>query len=69
MARSRIQRPGMASVSYAGWQVAIKTNSAHTKARIESIDDTKVRADLQTFVDPTHTRAAPACEDHGGDGS
>ena len=41
-----LQAEGMASVSYAGWQVAIKTNSAHTKARIESIDDKKVRADL-----------------------
>ena len=42
-----LQAEGMASVSYAGWQVAIKTNSAHTKARIESIDDQKVRIDLQ----------------------
>ena len=38
---------GMQAVSYAGWQVAIKTNSAHTKARIESIDSTRVQADLQ----------------------
>ena len=37
---------GMQAVSYAGWQVTIKTNSAYTKARIESIDDKKVRADL-----------------------
>ena len=37
---------GMASVSYAGWQVAIKTDSSYTKARIESIDDARVRADL-----------------------
>ncbi len=41
-----LQAEGMQSVSYAGWQVPIKTNSAYTKARIESIDDTKVRADL-----------------------
>ena len=33
-------------MSYAGWQVAIATNSAFTKARIESIDDKKVLADL-----------------------
>jgi aspartate kinase len=33
-------------VSYAGWQVAIKTNSAFTKARIESIDDKRIKADL-----------------------
>ena len=41
-----LQAEGMPSVSYAGWQVTIKTNSAFTKARIESIDDKKVRAEL-----------------------
>ncbi len=42
-----LQAEGMASVSYAGWQLPIRTNSAYTKARIESIDDQKVRADLE----------------------
>ena len=42
-----LQAEGLQSVSYAGWQVPIRTDSAHTKARIESIDDTKVRADLE----------------------
>jgi aspartate kinase len=42
-----LQAEGMESVSYAGWQVPIRTNSAHTKARIESIEDAKVRADLE----------------------
>jgi aspartate kinase len=37
---------GKQAVSYAGWQVAIRTDSAYTKARIQSIDDTKVRRDL-----------------------
>ncbi|WP_211466605.1 aspartate kinase, partial [Collimonas silvisoli] len=37
---------GKEAVSYAGWQVAIETDSAHTKARIRSIDDAKVRQDL-----------------------
>jgi aspartate kinase len=37
---------GKEAVSYAGWQVAVKTDSAFTKARIESIDDAKVRRDL-----------------------
>ncbi|GAA4034602.1 aspartate kinase [Actimicrobium antarcticum] len=37
---------GKDAVSYAGWQVAIKTDSAFTKARIQSIDDAKVRKDL-----------------------
>ena len=41
-----LQAEGMSSVSYAGWQVPIRTDSAFTKARIESIDDARVRADL-----------------------
>ena len=41
-----LQAEGMQAVSYAGWQVPIKTNSAYTKARIESIDDVRIRADL-----------------------
>jgi len=41
-----LQAIGKQAVSYAGWQVAIKTDSAHTKARISSIDDAKVKADL-----------------------
>ena len=41
-----LQAEGMAAVSYAGWQVPIKTDSAFTKARIQSIDDARVRADL-----------------------
>jgi aspartate kinase len=41
-----LQAIGKKAVSYAGWQVPIKTDSAYTKARIESIDDTRVKADL-----------------------
>jgi aspartate kinase len=41
-----LQAQGLDAVSYAGWQVPIRTNNAYTKARIESIDDTRVRADL-----------------------
>jgi aspartate kinase len=41
-----LQAEGVESVSYAGWQLPIRTNSAFTKARIESIDDQKVMADL-----------------------
>lgn len=37
---------GKKAVSYAGWQVPIKTDSAFNKARIQSIDDIKVRRDL-----------------------
>jgi len=39
---------GKESVSYAGWQVPILTDSAFTKARIRSIDDAKVRRDLDS---------------------
>jgi aspartate kinase len=38
---------GLDAVSYSGWQVPIVTDSAYTKARIERIDDAKVRADLE----------------------
>ena len=41
-----LQAEGLQAVSYAGWQVPVRTDSAYTKARIESIDDTRVRADL-----------------------
>ena len=41
-----LQAEGLQAVSYAGWQVPIKTNGAYTKARIESIDDVRVKADL-----------------------
>jgi aspartate kinase len=41
-----LQAEGMEAVSYAGWQVPIATDSAYTKARIQSIDDKRVRADL-----------------------
>ena len=41
-----LQTIGKQAVSYAGWQVPIKTDSAFTKARIQSIDDERVRKDL-----------------------
>jgi aspartate kinase len=41
-----LQSEGMQAVSYAGWQVPIATDSSFTKARITSIDDQRVRADL-----------------------
>ena len=41
-----LQAEGMPSVSYTGWQVPIATDSSFTKARIQSIDDQRVRADL-----------------------
>jgi len=41
-----LQAEGMQAVSYAGWQVPIATDVAYTKARIERIDDVRVKADL-----------------------
>jgi aspartate kinase len=41
-----LQAEGLEAVSYTGWQVPVQTDSAYTKARIESIDDVRVRADL-----------------------
>jgi aspartate kinase len=43
-----LQSIGKQAVSYAGWQVPIKTDSAFTKARIQSIDDARVRKDLES---------------------
>jgi aspartate kinase len=42
-----LQAEGVPAISYAGWQVPVRTNSAFTKARIESIDDVRVRRDLE----------------------
>ena len=42
-----LQAIGVPAISYAGWQVPVRTDSAFTKARIESIDDQRVRTDLE----------------------
>jgi aspartate kinase len=41
-----LQAQGVPAVSYAGWQVVIRTDSSFTKARIQGIDGNKVKADL-----------------------
>jgi len=41
-----LQAEGLQAVSYTGWQVPVETDSAFTKARIQRIDDARVRADL-----------------------
>ncbi len=41
-----LQSQGTPAVSYAGWQVVIRTDSAHTKVRIQGIEKEKVLADL-----------------------
>ena len=38
---------GVDAKSYTGWQVAIQTDNAHTKARIDHIDGDKIHADLK----------------------
>jgi tRNA(Ile)-lysidine synthase len=51
-----LQAQGMEAVSYNGWQVPIKTDSSFTKARIQRIDDARVRADLA----PARWSSSPA---------
>jgi aspartate kinase len=41
-----LQAEGMPAVSYSGWQVPVRTDSAYTKARITAIDDARIRGDL-----------------------
>jgi aspartate kinase len=41
-----LQSQGTPAVSYAGWQVVIHTDSAHTKARIQNIEKERVLRDL-----------------------
>jgi aspartate kinase len=41
-----LQEQGIDAVSYSGWQVAVHTDSAYTKARIMGIDDAKIKKDL-----------------------
>lgn len=38
---------GLDAKSYTGWQVAVKTDNSHTKARIDSIDAEHIHADLK----------------------
>lgn len=47
-----LQEYGLTSHPYAGWQIKLKTNSAHKKARIESIDSRRLEADLAAGVIP-----------------
>ncbi|HEY9572989.1 MAG TPA: aspartate kinase [Pusillimonas sp.] len=39
---------GVAARSYTGWQVPVRTDSSYTKARIRSIDDARIRAELDS---------------------
>jgi aspartate kinase len=41
-----LKAEGLDAISFSGWQVPIKTDSSHSKARIESIDDTRVKSEL-----------------------
>lgn len=41
-----LQAEGVEAISFSGWQVPIRTNDAYTKARIESIDDARVKGEL-----------------------
>ncbi len=39
---------GVPARSYTGWQVPVRTDSSFTKARIKSIDDARIRSDLES---------------------
>lgn len=41
-----LQERGVDAISYTGWQVAIRTNDVHSKARIEGIDSEKINNQL-----------------------
>ena len=41
-----LQSTGTPARSYTGWQVPVRTDSSYTKARINSIDGDRIRADL-----------------------
>ena len=41
-----LQAEGQPAISFTGWQVPVRTDSAYTKARIDSIDDVRVRKEL-----------------------
>ncbi|MCD0504171.1 aspartate kinase [Bordetella petrii] len=41
-----LQAEGVSARSYTGWQVPVRTDSSFNKARITSIDDARIRADL-----------------------
>ena len=38
---------GYAAKSYLGWQIPVRTDDAHAKARIKEIQDENIRADLE----------------------
>lgn len=42
-----LEKLNIPAKSYTGWQLAMHTNSAHSKARIEDIDEDRVKEDLK----------------------
>lgn len=43
-----LQAEGIKARSFTGWQVPVKTDSSFTKARIKSIDDKRIKAELDS---------------------
>lgn len=41
-----LMQQGKQAVSFTGWRVPVKTDASHTKARIQSIDEEKIRENL-----------------------
>ena len=52
LAMALIER-GFAAKSYLGWQVRIRTDDAHTRARIEQIDTDALDRDLKNGITPS----------------
>ena len=59
-----LQAEGINARSYAGWQVAIHTDSSYTKARITAIDAARIRADLDAGMVVVVT-GFQGVDDHG----
>ncbi len=47
-----LAKAGVKSRSYTGWQVPIQTDNAHMKARIQSIDGSRLKADCDAGIVP-----------------
>ena len=67
-----LQAEGVDAISFTGWQVPVKTDSAYTKARIDSIDDVRVRGELpraRSSSSPASRVSTPSATSPPSDGA
>jgi len=57
-------KAGVAARSYTGWQVPIRTDGSHMKARIQEIDAERLRADCEAGIVPVVAGFQGICEDN-----